>query len=230
VTENSSTEPAKSSLRRILRRLTEAIRRLLHLASSTPAPVLDYDSLVSLSSLSRKDAIRAMDQLSHRLNSSRSSLASSKPADKRRRGSSTSSSASRQPDRRKDEPRSKKRWSSPAQSTDQAGAHKRHVKQRSVPITTGGRPSLSPSDRSRTLMAEQSVSSRTAVGSRNRTSLYSIATDSTKLGEIPERKLRRRQTQNSATDEYGAQAAYPIRPFTATVAKEQSKGWAFWRR
>jgi hypothetical protein len=77
---------------------------------------------------------------------------------------------------------------------------------------------------------EQSPSSRTAVAPRDRVSLYSISTDSTKLGEIPQRKLHRRRVHEADQGKCMAQAAYPIRPFAAAEVREQKKSCAFWRR
>lgn len=50
----------------------------------------------------------------------------------------------------------------------------------------------------------------------NRFSLMSAASDSTKLGEIPEKKLRRRYDgEGGRSDEYNTPVVYPLRPYKA---------------
>lgn len=73
------TATARSSLRKIIKRLTSALTRLLSLGRGTRNPVIDYQSWRSLSNSSRVDAVKAINDLSRRLSSSavRSSSSSS---------------------------------------------------------------------------------------------------------------------------------------------------------
>lgn len=58
---------ARSSLKRVLRRLKAALTQVLRTVIGTPDAVIDYESLVALSNSSRIDAIRAIDDLSRRI-------------------------------------------------------------------------------------------------------------------------------------------------------------------
>jgi len=60
---------AISSLDRILKRIRVTVINLLRLSSKEPSPVLDYDSLMSLSNTSRIEAIKTINRLSRRLES-----------------------------------------------------------------------------------------------------------------------------------------------------------------
>ncbi|KAF6835837.1 hypothetical protein CPLU01_04114 [Colletotrichum plurivorum] len=72
---------ARSSLRKVIKRLTSALTRLLSLGR-TQNSVIDYQSWRSLSSSSRVDAVKAINDLSRRLSSStlKSSSSSSNKA------------------------------------------------------------------------------------------------------------------------------------------------------
>jgi hypothetical protein len=187
---------------------------------------------MSLSNSSRIDTIRAFDQLSHRLRnpSSRSSVAtdsSTSTKDKRRRRSSSSHSSSTSSSSQR---KSKSKLSKAASKADSrpdcksstplkldyaAAAPK--IAEPSIPESSTLRPSRSAS-----------ASSRTAVA--NRMSMMTISTDSTKLGEIPERKLRKRYTHDSdlSSGEYNVSPIYPMKPYRSPEPKQGF--WSFLRR
>ncbi|CAN8095742.1 unnamed protein product [Discula destructiva] len=73
---------SRSALTRVLKRLNAVIAGLIRVASKGSSPAMDYQSLMSLSHSSRLQAIKAFDQLSHRLESksSRSSIVSTVPS------------------------------------------------------------------------------------------------------------------------------------------------------
>ncbi|KAH9236916.1 hypothetical protein K456DRAFT_1475681 [Colletotrichum gloeosporioides 23] len=69
---------ARSSLKRIIKRLTSAMTRLLRVMTRTQTPAIDYRSLRSLSNSSRLDAVRTINDLSRRLSSTSLKSKSSK--------------------------------------------------------------------------------------------------------------------------------------------------------
>lgn len=69
---------ARSSLKRIIKRLTSAMTRLLRVMTRTQSPAIDYRSLRSLSNSSRLDAVRTINDLSRRLSSTSLKSKSSK--------------------------------------------------------------------------------------------------------------------------------------------------------
>jgi len=212
--------PARSSLRRILRRLAAAVADILN-ASRKRNPALDYESLMSLSNASRADAIRAIDQLSRRLGStsSRGSVASSSkpPKHGRHRPSGSSAGSSTSTRMSRDEPKSHR----PAEiSKDLAKAGAKAAPGRRSEGAKRG-PHESGSERR----------SRTSSGpaASNRLSLMTISTDSTKLGEIPHRKSRRRHEHDTASDEYNISPTYPLKPYQPPEVKE-GRFWGLFRR
>ncbi|KAK0754820.1 hypothetical protein B0T18DRAFT_386637 [Schizothecium vesticola] len=64
---------AMSALDRILKRIRVTVTKLLRISSKEQNPMLDYESLMTLSNSSRIDAIRTIDNLSRRLGSNNSS-------------------------------------------------------------------------------------------------------------------------------------------------------------
>jgi len=62
-----------------------------------------------------------------------------------------------------------------------------------------------------------------------------ISTDSTKLGEIPERKWRRREDHyysydDSSSSEYNAPTAYPLKPYKTPVPTKKTGFFGLFRR
>ncbi|KAK1594061.1 uncharacterized protein LY79DRAFT_513272 [Colletotrichum navitas] len=76
---------ARSSLRKVIKRLTSAMTRLLHLITRGQKPVIDYHSLRTLSNSSRIDAVKTIKDLSRRLNATSSNSISSGLGEKSKR-------------------------------------------------------------------------------------------------------------------------------------------------
>lgn len=228
---------AKSALSRVLKKLRAAIANLMRIASKNQKPVLDYNSLMSLSNASRVDAIRAIDQLSHRLGStpSRRSLASSSASSsasrhKRQKSSSTTSTSSQHaevgPSRKdsrvkKEQDTARRKVHSHKSKEDMAKDERRSSSQTHGASTRAHGHSHGRSD---------SGSSGGAV--HHRVSLISVSTDSTKLGEIPERKWRPRleyyDNSSDASSEYNVRPTYPLKPYKAEV--KERRFWGLFRR
>jgi len=235
---------AVSSLDRVLRKLRGAIANLLHLSGSKKrGPVLDYDSLRSLSNSSRAEAIQAIDHLSRRLAThSRASVASS---------SSSKSSSARQPgpiSKKQSTPfvpaapvakknqitvlseGSSKKTSASSNQKRKEKKDKQHAVDHEEKAAS---PPLSPIAESLDQPPSRPPLSKTPPVP-NRMSLMSFSSDSTKLGEIPERKWRQRSRFNqsdgdSNSDGYNVSPLYPLKPYTTEV-KGQKRFWIFSRR
>ncbi|KAB5545696.1 hypothetical protein GE09DRAFT_1224651 [Coniochaeta sp. 2T2.1] len=212
--------------------------------------VLDYQSLMLLSNASRSETIRTFDRLSRRLGRSESRITvvtNSSSGRKKRRsggssssgstawGKSTGSSRSSSSSRGKDG-LLKKRTASPGQKDGKRRTSDWETKVKQ-PKKTGSTPSSSqpkqtptrpqhakqtdrvPPLRTPTLHRRSSPTQPPAAV-LNRISLASIVTDSTKLGEIPERKWtstrlqRRRGSDDSTLDEDGYYNVSPVFPLT----------------
>lgn len=196
-----------------------------------------------LSNASRSETLRTFDQLSRRLGSTSSRLtvvtASTNPRRRSRHSSSgstassQSSSSSRadgpstrrrsdprdtQESKRRDPKKVKKAKSSPSQPAQYkpSAGKSRH----STPGTVPPLHSRTPARPSPTQSAVP-----------NRMSLASIATDSTKLGEIPERKWtsRHARPRNSdstldGSDYYNVAPVFPLKPYEAPVKERRFLG------
>ncbi|KAK4168959.1 hypothetical protein QBC43DRAFT_200445 [Cladorrhinum sp. PSN259] len=71
-------------------------------------------------------------------------------------------------------------------------------------------------------------------GAENRISMMSFASNSTKLGEIPQRKLRSVYLSTTETtsesDEYNVKPTFPLRPYTVEVKEKRFWGGLFGRK
>ncbi|KAK2023669.1 hypothetical protein LX32DRAFT_667203 [Colletotrichum zoysiae] len=76
---------ARSSLRKVIKRLSSAMTRLLHIMARERKPVIDYHSLRTLSNSSRIDAVKTIEDLSRRLNAPSLKLISSGSDEKSKR-------------------------------------------------------------------------------------------------------------------------------------------------
>ncbi|CAK7217981.1 hypothetical protein SBRCBS47491_003351, partial [Sporothrix bragantina] len=256
---------SRSALRRIVRRLADALASILGFGSSSGnkdsampdgRPLLNYDALRALSNASRIDAIHAIDEVSVRLSSrssasgrSRSSRASSG------RGHSASVSSSSLPSRSKQGQSSKQhRRTSGSRSGNSHGSSSSNKRGSSKTAVGSGSSSSKPkkAKKEASFFSQGTVdqsrprhnhdrNSTTSTGSNSgsgsivipqprssasgghlgrRVSMLSSSTASTKLGEIPERKLRRRQAPATEGDDpwagvapgYNIRPAYPMRP------------------
>lgn len=189
---------------------------------------MDYESLMTLSNSSRIDAIRAIDQLSHRLgsNSSRSSMVVSSTGSSRHRrhrsstsSTSTSTSTSRHGHSNAVDKQSKK-VTKERERDKSKSVSKEGIERPAAPSPGGGE--------SRRHSRGGSSSTYATASLNPRISMISTSTDSTKLGEIPERKWRSRHEYESSSGEYSVQPMYPLKPYKPEI--REKKGWAFWRR
>ncbi|CAK7212428.1 hypothetical protein SEUCBS140593_001500 [Sporothrix eucalyptigena] len=283
---------SRSALRRIIRRLTDALANILGFGSSSGhrgdampdgRPLLNYDALRALSNASRIDAIHAIDEVSMRLSSrnsasvrshssraysgrdhsvsaSASSLQNrpkqSQNSKRHRRTPGSSSGSSRgssSSDRRGSSKtavdsqisqlRSKKAKaeasSSSRESNEQARPGKKHKQSISSHHRSGSSVSINNNSGGSSIAIARSRSSRASGHLGRRVSMMSSSTASTKLGEIPERKLRRRQPPATNTGDpwsgvapgYNIRPAYPMRPMRMPdvgVEEEQKPKKRFW--
>ncbi|KAF9870852.1 hypothetical protein CkaCkLH20_11751 [Colletotrichum karsti] len=188
---------ARSSLRKIIKRLTSAMTRLLRVMTRTQNPVIDYRSLRSLSNSSRVDAVRTINELSRRLSSS--SLRSSPGASMKREDKKRTESPNK---------RSKSKRAKPAKpAKDKAEPVVKEGEYRPLPLPPPG------------------SSAMLQIDPKKRISLATMSSGSTKLGEIVPKKLRRRQSDYSAaSDEFTVQPTFPLRPYLPETKKKKFLG------
>ncbi|KAH8908643.1 hypothetical protein BR93DRAFT_966696 [Coniochaeta sp. PMI_546] len=238
---------ARSALSRVLKKLKAAITNILRSASKHPQPVLDYESLMLLSNASRSETLRTFDQLSRRLGSSSSRLTvvTTSTDPKRRSGHSSSSSTSSSKGSnsgKKDGPSTRKtnRSNQDVRERKGTGSHEARKEKRSKPTSTppSQQKPLSGKKRSSTVetlppLRSQTPARRSPIQTAvpNRLSLASIATDSTKLGEIPERKwtsrhIRPRNSGSSLDDfeYYNVDPIFPLKPYESPVKERRFLG------
>ncbi|KAK0626660.1 hypothetical protein B0T14DRAFT_562548 [Immersiella caudata] len=272
---------AISSLDRILKRIRATIANLLRLSGKEQKPVLDYDSLMSLSNASRVEAIRTINHLSRRLGSNNSSRASmtytstagsssasppplapdAKPAasasrhkghsSRRSSHGSSHSSSTTSKSRNKSPPSApkKKKSSSKVKSEEKlprvteeslpgskeekppkpkAKASVETIQEK--PATAMKKPTVEFSTdgdaEAKTQSRPVGIAQRIAAARENRISIASFTSDSTKLGEIPDRKPRSRYytPASPGSDEYNVPPLYPLRPYRAE-AREKAGFW-----
>lgn len=214
---------SRSKIRHILDRLKASILNLLSMAK-TQHPVLDYESLMSLSNSSRVDAIKAMDQLSQRLSSS-SSLTrknrrpkspgsssthirkSSRNSLKKRKEKSIENAAtSHHHSHSSDRQAATSHESSSRKSTE---SRKTVKKRKNSHGHRESRYSTSPLRTSKFPDKSSDIQRRLCI------SMISTSSDSTQLGEIPQRRSRRltRMSDISSIESYGIQPIYPLHPY-----------------
>ncbi|KAK8065695.1 hypothetical protein PG997_012442 [Apiospora hydei] len=228
--------PSKAAIRRILDRLKAAIMNLLGMVK-TQKPALDYESLMSLSNASRVDAIRTMEQLSLRLNSSSSLFHEHRrPISGSWRISSSSSSSSssgkktrRQPSRDTDSNASgegsRSRRHAAAASCDRApeGEFSRQKSPRKGSHDSG--PHHSRQSRSR---SDKEDPDRRY--DHHRISYMTMSSDSTKLGEIPRRQSRLVcSSDSSQVDGYNVRPVYPLHTYASPAPAPKEKRGFFKR-
>ncbi|KAL1851409.1 hypothetical protein Daus18300_012520 [Diaporthe australafricana] len=226
-----------SALGRVIQKLNAAIANLMRTASKNQGAALDYQSLMSLSNSSRLQAIKTFDQLSRRLDSksSRSSVASTTSSKSSRTSKSSSSKASKSTSSSK---------SSGASGSSGSGRHKtktskkhahadrkdprprdhERVSERPLRLQMSiATPLLDSMDHSLEHSASSTLRRRPSFA--NRFSLISMSSDSTRLGEIPERKLyRRHDTSGGGLEEYNTPVMYPVRPYQPQVKERRFLG------
>ncbi|KAH7246804.1 hypothetical protein FSOLCH5_012050 [Fusarium solani] len=195
--------PARSALRRIVKKLTTALANVVHALGGHEHQPVDYESLMALSNGSSLDAIRAMNDLSSRVGSTVSS---------RSRGSVVS--RGRQKSRRNDQQRE-------IRSQKGSGGRSKRDKTRSrkSATATASRRGMRSADRHRqqTPGAERTPE---APGDRNRISIVTRSSVSTKLGEV-----RRRGSRQGHGDQDVWRTAYLPRSPHAEEVQGRKKWW-----
>ncbi|ROV87518.1 hypothetical protein VSDG_09921 [Cytospora chrysosperma] len=207
-----------AALSKVLKKLNAAIARLMQVASKSPSPVFDYQSLMTLSNSSRVQAIKTFDQLSRRLGSK-----PPKPAGP----SASSRDGPRKGGPRKGSPKVPKGHadgSSSARRHEPKDGRRRH--DRAPGTQRKHHASKPPPGPAAAKGKEGGAGSGNNAGRRtsflNRFSLMSMASDSTRLGEIPERKWHRKYDPlDGSLDEYNTPVMYPIRPYQKQQPKEK---------
>jgi hypothetical protein len=238
---------AHSSLAAILFRLNAGFVSVIERFTKGRSTSTDYQALLNLSNASRMEAINTFEQLSHRL--SRSSLTmvpseTEKPVAKhrthqRRRKTSSSSTGHVRHSRSRSAPElslAPNGWVRPktgrklSSSSKASGTSSSSTPRRSSPKTHSPQPSTStqrtsPATSGRVTTQPQ----RTPVGHAkiDRNSIRSFATDSTKLGEIPERKWGRPAMLDSG--QFPVKRYYPLEPYPEPE-KQKSRFIRFFRR
>jgi hypothetical protein len=190
-----------------VRKLTNTLADVVRSFHDPKGQPINCESLLALSTGSSLDAVRAMNDLSSRVGSTSSSSS---------RGSIVS--RGRQRSRRhsqKTGARSKRR------STEERS---KREKARSKKSTSRSRRRTS-SDRRHHQHGSRSRHSPEIKGTHNRVSIVTIASDSTKLGEI-----KRRLSKQMPLEEYENRVAYPLYAYHAQEAPPRKKWWNPFRR
>ncbi len=261
---------ARSALQCIVSRLADALASILGISRSSSRhrggdddvrPLLNYDALRALSNASCVDAIHAIDELSVRLSSGCSSAGgSSKPSkssksNKSNKSSRTAISHASSPSSPQTETQKAhlKRRAAPHDPRDHN--YDRSPSQRESTRSSYGhgystlrtskaspRPKLSRGADAHSSRRDSGRSSSANMRDRQRKhASTSSSSASTRLGEIPEKKLRRLRApaphprpDNRNGDEpleyYNVRPAYPMRRLQMPEVGDESKKKGFWGR
>ncbi|KAF4968566.1 hypothetical protein FZEAL_10374 [Fusarium zealandicum] len=187
--------PARSALRRIVKKLTTALADAVHSLGGHERRPVNYESLLALSNGSSLDAVRTINDLSGRVgsttgSSSRGSVVSRGRQKYRHHGKPTETRSQRRSEGqpKRDKTRSKK----PASRRGTRSAD-RHRQPSSIPE---------------------------ASGARNRISIVTMSSDSTKLGEV-----RRRLSKQRPLDRDEKIVSYPLYSCHAEETQSRKKWW-----
>jgi hypothetical protein len=246
---------AHSSLSAILFRLNAGFVSVIERFTRGRSTSTDYQALLNLSNASRMEAINTFEQLSQRL--SHSSLAlvplstdkdPAKHRNHQRRRKTSSSSEHARHSRSKSapdlsltplgpaktdgwvRPKSGRKISSDSKSSGTSGLS---TPRRSSPKAHFPQPSNStsrtspPSSGRATRQLQRKAAGHTS-RMDNRDSIMSFATDSTKLGEIPEHKWARPLMLDSR--QFPVKSYYPLEPYHQEPEKQRSRFMRFFRR
>ncbi|CVL01087.1 hypothetical protein LB506_004967 [Fusarium annulatum] len=201
--------PARSALRRIVRKLTNTLADVVRSFHDPKGQPINCESLLALSTGSSLDAVRAMNDLSTRVGSTSSSSSRGSIVSRgRQRSRRHSQKAGTKSKRRSTEERSKRDKTRGKKSTSHSHSRRR-----------------TSSDRRHYQHGSTSRHSPEIKGPHNRVSIVTIASDSTKLGEI-----RRRLSKQMPLEEYENMAAYPLYAYHAQEAPVRKKWWNPFRR
>jgi hypothetical protein len=240
-------EEARSKLATILLRLNAGFVSIIERFTRGKSSTADYQSLISLSNASKLEAMRTFEQLSGRMSQSSMALVSTNASQthrKRKRSSKRSTSAkSRSTSEVANTPlgfANTEGWVRPKQGRKMSSESTKAIKSsdsRRVPLKTisqaANTPRILPAPLSSSPPAKatsaQPPHSLASPGGKsvgtpayrqrttNRKSIMSFASDSTKLGEIPEHKWARPRMLEVCAEtgkvRYPITALYPIEPY-----------------
>ncbi|KAH9435453.1 hypothetical protein MCOR02_004389 [Pyricularia oryzae] len=214
---------SRGVIRKTVKKLKAAISGLMQ-SSKDQQPFLDYESLQRLSNSSRVDAVSAIDQLSQRLGNatSRNSLVSSTSVGDRKRHSTRSDKSSHV------------LLNGTEKKSPKTGVRSQLNDQRRSGSRSRSRPRYRSKERCSPTNQRHSGAS---VASRaDRLSMMSSSTDSTKLGEVSDRRrLRRQNTISNDSDSSGCYPAhvrptYPLKPYPSPEPRSRTIWRLFGRR
>lgn len=154
--------PARSALRRIVKKLTTALAEVVRSSHGRKGQAINYETLAALSNGSSSDAIRTMSDLSSRVGSTTSTVS---------RGRQRSRRHSRKPVTK-------------SERHSQGRSKKRDKTRSSKPASHRGRPSVDRHHRKDRHSPE--------ILATHRISILTTSSDSTKLGEIRHRLSKQR--------------------------------------
>ncbi|KAH8602428.1 hypothetical protein B0O99DRAFT_139426 [Bisporella sp. PMI_857] len=218
-----STAEAHSSLAAILFRLNAGFVSVIERFTKGHSTKTDYAALLNLSNASRMEAIYTFDRLSKRLSHSTLTLVPASPkqpsktSQAHKKRSKAASTRSKKPTRSKSAPallvtpeglvrRPKHSRSSSASSSAYSPTSK--PSSRAPPHVTKHRLPMPPPP------AEKAAAQILSHHPTNRRSIMSIASDSTKLGEIPSHKwIRPYNLENGEMAVFPIQTYYPLEPY-----------------
>ncbi|KAI9646094.1 hypothetical protein NHQ30_005534 [Ciborinia camelliae] len=205
---------ARSSLSTILSRLNIAFTSAVTSFSRGKVKPSDQAALIQLSNKSRAEAISTLDGLSKRLSNSTSSLSSRDTLtraklDHRKRNHDRTPAMSPKPTALG--PATKDGWVRPKSSKKDIAKSKAQARKATIEKPPGKENPVPP--RSVEVVEKREPIPRTAV--ENRKSGFSFASDSTKIGEIPEYRVARLLVASGYNGaEYSAPTAvYPLAPY-----------------
>jgi hypothetical protein len=244
---------ADSSLSAILFRLNAGFVSVIERFTRGRSTSTDYQALLNLSNASRMEAINTFEQLSHRRSRSLALIPSGTEGPlakhrthQRRRKTSSSTTGHSKHSRSKSapdlsltplgpantdgwvRPKSGRKLSSDSKFSGTSGSS---TPRRSSPKTHSPKPLTStqrtspPSSGRVTAQSRRTPAGHAKIDNRN--SIRSFATDSTKLGEIPEHKWARPAMLDSG--QFPIKRYYPLEPYQEPE-KQRSRFMRFFRR
>ncbi|PMD34046.1 hypothetical protein L207DRAFT_534418 [Hyaloscypha variabilis F] len=235
---------AHSSLSAILFRLNAGFVSVIERFTRGRSTSTDYQALLNLSNASRMEAINTFEQLSQRLSHSSMALVSSgtnethaKHRTHQRRKKASSSAGHAKHSRSKSapdlsltakkggwvRPKAGRKPSSDSKSSATSGSSTPRL---SSPKTHSSQPSRA-TERTSPPSSTRVVPQLRGTKMDNRNSIRSFATDSTKLGEIPEHKWARPSKLD--TGQFSVRRYYPLEPYQEPE-KQKSRFMRFFRR
>jgi hypothetical protein len=192
-----------------VRKLTNTLADVVRSFQDPKGQPINCESLLALSTGSSLDAVRAMNDLSSRVGSTSSSSSRGSIVSRgRQRSRRHSQKTGIKSKRRSTEERSKREKTRSKKPTSQSRSRRR-----------------TSSDRLHRQHGSRSRQPPEIKGPHNRVSIVTIASDSTKLGEI-----RRRLSKQMPLEEYENRVAYPLYAYHAQEAPVRKKWWNPFRR